>query len=163
MSLEMFNIDSKYVDYLASCAPHLFRNRKVCQNNGRKYIGVVLKVNQMHYYAPLSSYKEKHHRMPEMVDFKKIKNMAVLNLNDMFPVPDNCFKRVDIPGTKNPRYRNLLMNEYRVIRSRQAEIKRDAIIVYNHKIKYGDSTKLARRCLDFKLLEEKCMAYTKRP
>ena len=41
----------------------------------------------MDYFAPLSSFKEKHTRMPEAVDFIKIKRYAVINLNNMFPVP----------------------------------------------------------------------------
>ncbi len=41
----------------------------------------------MKYFAPLSSYKDKHKKMLETVDFIKIKDYAVINLNNMIPVP----------------------------------------------------------------------------
>ena len=41
---------------------------KKSQTNTRKYLGVVLRVNDMDYFAPLSSHKVKHDKMKESLD-----------------------------------------------------------------------------------------------
>ena len=76
-NIKLYEVNSKYIDYLVPFVPHLFRNKKASQQNERKYIGIVLKVNGMNYFAPLSSFKEKHDRMQETLDFIKIKNMLL--------------------------------------------------------------------------------------
>lgn len=81
-------MDSRYIDNLLPFAPHLFRNKQAGQQNERKYIGVVLEVNDMKYFAPLSSYKPKHEKMKSGLDFIKVGNYAVININNMFPVPE---------------------------------------------------------------------------
>lgn len=102
-SIKFYEISPAYVNYLVPHAPHLFQNKKVGQQNERKYIGVVLTVNGMDYFAPLSSFKEKHRRMQEGLDFIKIKKYAVINLNNMFPVPAGQYSYVDISKERNPK------------------------------------------------------------
>lgn len=38
----------------------------------------------MKYFAPLSSYKPKHEKMKNGLDFIKVGNYAVININNMF-------------------------------------------------------------------------------
>ena len=153
-NIKLYEIDSAYINYLGKYAPHLFHNKAAGQVNERKYIGVVLTVNGMDYFAPLSSFKEKHQRMSESVDFLKIKNYAVININNMFPVPSSLLTYVDISKEKNPKYKSLLLAEYRVIKAMQEKIRKNAALVYQHKIANGESTSLAKRCNDFIKLEE---------
>ena len=126
------------------------------QCNERKYIGIILYINDVKYFAPLSSFKEKHERMKNGLDFIKVGNYAVININNMFPVPDREYTYVDIPKVKDPRYRKLLTAEYRIIRKLQDKIRNNAAELYKHKINKGNTTALAKRCNDFLLLEEKC-------
>lgn len=97
--------------------------------------------------------------MKNGLDFIKVGNYAVININNMFPVPDNEYTYVDIPKVKNPQYRKLLATEYRIIRKLQDKIKNNAAEVYKHKIRKGNATALAKRCNDFILLEEKCKQF----
>ncbi|MDE5798725.1 MAG: type III toxin-antitoxin system ToxN/AbiQ family toxin, partial [Treponemataceae bacterium] len=53
--LKFYEINPDYIDYLSAFAPHLFHNKTAAQVNKRKYIGIVLTVNDMHYFVPLSS------------------------------------------------------------------------------------------------------------
>lgn len=129
------------------------------QTNNRKYIGVVLQVNDTNYFAPLSSFKPKHTAMKDGLDFIKIKNYAVINLNNMFPVPDGEYTYVDIGAIKDPSYRSLLLAEYRFIKSIQEKICKNAAILYMHKITNGEETRLSKRCNDFLLLESVCKNY----
>ena len=71
-NIKLYTVSDKYIDYLSIYAPHLFHNKKPNQIHKRVYIGVILKVHGMDYFAPLSSYKEKHKRMKETLDFIKI-------------------------------------------------------------------------------------------
>lgn len=54
-SLKLYEINTAYINYLFPFAPHLFRNSNPGQHNERKYIGIVLHINDMNYFAPLSS------------------------------------------------------------------------------------------------------------
>lgn len=158
-NINLYEVDEKYINYLLPIVPHLFQNKKQGQQNTRKYIGVILMVNGCEYFAPLSSYKDKHRRMKESLDFLKIKNYAVINLNNMFPVPKDVYKYVDITKERNPKYRALLINEYRYIKSIKDKIRKNAVTLYNHKNEKGNATALAKRCNDFVKLEKMCKEY----
>ena len=161
MDIKFYEIKNEYIDYLSPYAQHLFRNKKAIQKNERKYIGIILQVNGLDYFAPLSSYKSKHENMQEMIDFIKVKKYAVINLNNMFPVPESECMYVDISKESDLNYKALLLSEYRYIKSIQEKIKKNAANVYKHKIEKGNSTGLARRCNDFLALEKACSEYKK--
>ena len=161
MSIELYEVNPRYIDYLVPFATHLFHNKKPGQHNERKYIGIILVVADMKYFAPLSSYKPKHDKMKNSLDFIKIGNYAVVNINNMFPVPEGEYTYVNIKEVKNEQYRKLLMAEYRIIKKLQDKIKKNAIELYKHKMEKDISTSLAKRCNDFALLEEKCRQYSK--
>lgn len=133
-NIKFYEISNKYIDYLSPHAPHLFLNKKPRQINERKYIGIILHINNVDYFAPLSSFKPKHKTMDEMLDFIKIKNYAVINLNNMFPVPQSECTYVDIAQEKDLRYRSLLLSEYRYIKSIQEKIRKNALVIYKHKL-----------------------------
>lgn len=158
-NIKLYEIDPHYVAYISQFSQHLFHNKQPGQQNERKYIGVVLTVNGMDYFAPLSSFKAKHQRMRETIDFIKIKQYAVINLNNMFPVPSGLATYVDISKEKNPKYKSLLLAEYRAIKAIQDKIRKNANIVYKHRAENGDSTKLGKRCNDFTRLEGACKEY----
>ncbi len=52
----------------------------------------------------------------------KIKNYAVINLNNMFPVPDGEYVYIDINKEPDVHYQALLRAEYRYIKSIQDKI-----------------------------------------
>ena len=99
--------------------------------------------------------------MKEGLDFIKIKDYAVINLNNMFPVPLSETKYVNIRSERDPHYRALLLAEYRYIKSIQEKIWKNAQNVYKIKIKDCDASSLAKRCNDFLLLEKACADYMK--
>ncbi len=159
-NIKFYEIEHKYINYLSPYAPHLFLNKQDKQNNERKYIGVVLTINDMNYFAPLSSFKPKHHSMKDTIDFLKIKDYAVINLNNMFPVAPNTYHYVDFSTIKNPKYKALLLSEYRYIKSIQELIRKNALILYNLWLRDGHKTALGKRCNNFTLLEEVCRKYS---
>ena len=160
-NLKLYEIDGNYVTYLSAYAPHLFQNKKSGQKNERKYIGIVLHINGFDYFAPLSSFKDKHRLMKEGLDFIKVKDYAVINLNNMFPVPPSETRYVDIKSERDLHYRSLLLSEYRYIKSIQEKIRKNAQNVYKIKIKDSEGSPLAKRCNNFLLLEKACAYYMK--
>ena len=158
-NLNLYEISPNYITYLSSYAPHLFHNKKPGQKYERKYIGIVFEINGYNYFAPLSSFKDKHRKMNESIDFIKVKDYAVINLNNMFPVPRNERKYVDIRSERDPNYRSLLLAEYRFIKSIREKIRKNAQNLYKIKLKDGNSTSLSKRCNDFLLLEQVCKNY----
>ena len=157
--LEIYEIDSSYIEYLSNFEEHLFKNKKITQDFSRKYIGIILEINGFKYFAPLSSFKPKHRRLCETVDFIKVGIYAVINLNNMFPAPLNLCKSVKIENIKNEHYRDLVRAEYRTIKQKTEQIINNAKDVYNHKMINDGKSKLSQRCNDFKNLEVKCKEY----
>lgn len=157
--LEIYEIDSSYIEYLSNFEEHLFKNKKITQDFSRKYIGIILEINGFKYFAPLSSFKPKHRRLCETVDFIKVGIYAVINLNNMFPAPLNLCKSVKIENIKNEHYKNLVRAEYRIIKQKTEQIINNAKDVYNHKMINDGKSKLSQRCNDFKNLEVKCKEY----
>ena len=157
--IALYEIDTEYIRHLSQFEEHLFRNKESSWTFTRKYVGVVLQINGFDYFAPLSSFKPKHRRLCETVDFLKVGAYAVINLNNMFPAPRRLCTRVIISAIPDERYRNLVRAEYRIIRQRSETILKNAEAVYAHKIANDGKSKLAKRCNDFRLLEEKCGEY----
>ena len=156
-NLKIYEVDSQYVVYLSAYQEHIFYSEGA--KSSRKYIGIIFEINNFKYFAPLSSFKKKHQKMSEGVDFIKIKDYAVLNINNMIPVPDGKFKLIDVNGTKDQHYKYLLQAESREINRQRSRILKNADIVYKHKLRNGDSTPLAKRTNDFTKLEKASKAY----
>ena len=97
--------------------------------------------------------------MKESIDLIKIKDYAVINLNNMFPVPDGQYTYVDIRSERDIHYRALLQAEYRIIKKQQNKIMKNARLLYQHKIQYKNTTSLSQRCNDFQLLETCCKGF----
>ena len=91
--------------------------------------------------------------MKESVDFIKIKDYAVININNMIPVPKGQLIELNINAEKNPHYKFLLQSESREINRQKSRIRKNAEIVYNHKKRNGNLTPLAKRTNDFEMLE----------
>lgn len=132
------------------------------------HTGVILKVNKIDYYVPVSSPKKKHKKMQDSIDFIKIhdtttgKLLCVLNLNNMIPVPENCktllkFGNLDQYRTfanqseKND-YVFLLQKELAVINIKSNKITKNATKLYSLYFSYPNSP-IAKRCCKFELLE----------
>ena len=62
-TLKIYEIEPGYIKYLSQYQEHLF----IADGNksNRKYIGIILEINNYKYFAPLSSFKEKHKKMKE--------------------------------------------------------------------------------------------------
>lgn len=102
--MDWYVVDKDYIRYLIQFDSHV--GYVEYGEKLKLHVGVLLTVNSYHYYVPISSAKPKHQRMSNSLDFHKLQDAetgylyAVLNLNNMIPVPDSCitqlkYNRVD--------------------------------------------------------------------
>ncbi|MCI9143360.1 MAG: hypothetical protein HFH87_12195 [Lachnospiraceae bacterium] len=68
-NLKIYGVKDAYIKYLSQYQEHLFLHEG--GSFGRKYIGTVIEIDGLSYFAPLSSFKAKHKEMKECVDFIK--------------------------------------------------------------------------------------------
>ena len=156
-NIRIYEVKSEYIKYLSNYQSHIFAQAD--GKDKRKYIGIVFEIKGLKYFAPLSSYKDKHKKMKEGVDFIKIKDYAVINLNNMIPVPVSQIVDIDINREKDPSYKYLLQAESREVNRQKNRIRKNAEIVYSHKKHNGNATPLAKRTNDFEVLEKLCKEY----
>lgn len=135
---------------------------KVAQNKDgtRPYVGIVLQIGKIKYYAPFTSPKPKHRKMKNRKDFRKINHgiYGAINFNNMIPILEEVLIEIDIDGIQDKKYKNLLKNQLSAIRADRVQIEKTAKILHeiilteNEKLNQYD-LKLKERCCDLKKLE----------
>ena len=133
--LYFITLTSNYLKYL-----EIYEN-KVSLKANRPFIGIVFKVNNKEYFAPLSSPKEKHKRMKTNIDFFKIDkgNLGIINFNNMIPVINNniCRNKLDLEmlskslNTNDIKYFRLLKNQLKYCEKNKNIILAKAEKIYN--------------------------------
>lgn len=132
--MNWYVVDKKYIRYLTQFDSHV--GYVEYGERLKLHVGIVFSIENFHYYVPISSAKPKHQKMSNGLDFHKLQDgvtgylYAVLNINNMIPVPDSC----------------LIQLKYDQI---------DQFRCFNSK-----KEKMAKRCCNFQLLETKCNDYT---
>ena len=172
--MNWYVVDKKYVSYLQK-----FDKRVGYVEYGEKlklHIGIIIGVDGFKYYIPVSSPKSKHAKMKNSVDFHKIIDpetktlFAVFNINNMIPVPDSCvtqlkYNTIDKFRTfanekEKTDYIYLLQNEKAVI-DRLGNVLKIKAQKLLFKVCEDPESNLAKRCCNFRLLQEKSKEYCK--
>ena len=168
--LYFITLTSNYLKYLG-----IYEN-KVSLKSNRPFIGIVFKVNNKEYFAPLSSPKEKHKRMKTNIDFFKIDkgNLGIINFNNMIPVINNdlCRNKLDLEmlskslNTDDIKYFRLLKNQLEYCEKNKNIILAKAEKIYNIFTKNLDKLsesqkKMYRRVNNFKVLEHASKEFEK--
>ena len=161
--LRFYTVSEEYIDYLKKYDYRVSDN--LLSKNQRPFIGVVLSIDEMNYYVPLTSPKFKHKLMNESIDFMKIKggSLGAINLNNMIPVPKDMvkpiiFREMPIQTPGDLKYKNLLVNQYRWCKGNKEKISKRANRLYRVVIS-GKNEQLSMRCCDFSLLEKQCRKF----
>lgn len=171
--MNWYVVDKKYISYLTQ-----FDSRVGYVEYGDRlklHVGLLLNIGTFHYYVPISSAKPKHQKMSNSLDFHKLQDepngylYAVLNINNMIPVPDNCITQLKYNQIAHFRsfksekeqtdYIYLLQKEKALIDRVQDTLQSKALKLYQKCTAKPDSS-LASRCCNFKMLEEKFASYT---
>ena len=166
-TLDIINVDSKYIDYLRSF-PELSgvmeHKADVSATGGRKYVGVILSVDNKDYFIPIhSGFKEEKNR--RIVYFnnsgiRKIKRskfdvyyitvdksgneklQQVLKVAYMIPLPKSVRIQYSIQNETNPIFKTNFQNLYNWINENKNKnyLVSRANKIYFNKLKYSNLT-----------------------
>ena len=114
--------------------------------------GIVLQVNGMDYYVPVSSYKQKK---PDnfLIEDRNGRILASLRFNYMFPIPKGLAIERIISKEPDLVYRALLSQELRFCIKNQEQIQKLAARTYRRVI-LGKDPGLVKNSCDFVFLEK---------
>lgn len=172
MEINWYVLDKKYVEHLSKTDPKV--GYVEYGDRLKLHVGILLEINNVNYYVPVSSPKPKHKKMANSIDFHKLSDAttgylyAVININNMIPVPEKCATQLkynaieDFRSFSNDKdrinYIYLLQKEKELIDSAEETLRTKARKLHEKCTENPDS-KLAKRCCDFVALEKICKEY----
>ena len=157
--LKFYEVDEVYISFLTDVDARVPRINYSDEGRRRKFLcGIVLKVNNHAYFAPVSSFR-KQLRSNYIIKDRKGHPVASLRFSYMIPVPLDVLQLKDL-NKEDPKYRNFLDIELRYINKNVRAILTRAKYVYNSVVEKADS-EMVRTCCNFKALEIACFEYMK--
>jgi protein AbiQ len=145
-------VQQAYLDYLRQFDHNVSEDPK----RNRKFIGILYEIDGHAYFAPLSSPKPKHAKIPDHApDIFKLKNgeLGVINLNNMIPAAESAIINIDISQMSDQKYQKLLREQMDFIRKYADTIRKKAQRLYRI-VTSGHRPTLNERCCQYKLLEQ---------
>ena len=127
LNLKLVKIDSKYCDYLRQFDDRVMYNMN--EKELRPFVGILFKVNQIEYFAPLSSPKPKHLKMKNTIDFYKIDGgvLGAVNFNNMIPVKKDYYKIIyfneELFNKFDKKYQELLRDQLTWLNENYIQVK----------------------------------------
>lgn len=148
--LKFYNVDDKYIQYLYEFDKKVPFNK----NSKRPYIGIILEVNNITYFAPMFSPKKQHANYKANKTHIKIgDNLGIIKLNNMIPVNMELLKYIDFNDIDDKKYRNLLIKQNNFIQLNADRIRESANKLYNF-VTVDKKEFFIKICCDFKTLEK---------
>ena len=155
--LKFYDIDKNYINFLKTLDRQV-PNIEYTSNN--KFVcGIVLEVNEVKYYAPISHKTEKQQTNLQIFDNEK--PISTIRFSFMVPAYSEVLKVKDFQdiAKTDSDYAALLRAEYSYCSSHIKNIQDKALAVY--KIGCNKTHRLNYTCCDFKKLENEYMKYDK--
>ncbi|BBM51094.1 type III toxin-antitoxin system like protein [Leptotrichia trevisanii] len=171
--MKLYEISDSYLDYLKSFDDRVLNRLGEKYRHTRKYLGILLKINDCDYIAPLSSPSQTDYlngairkSIIPIVRIIKSKSgettlLGKIKLSSMVPVYDkSVIKEYDINHEIDTKYKNLVFDQLDFINSNKKLIIKYANTLYRQKIK-NFSIGYVNQTVNFLLLEEKSKLYNK--
>lgn len=172
--MKLYEITDEYINYLRKFDNKVYDNKEENRKVMRKYLGIVLNINQLNYYIPMSSPKKSDYKnnvirksvipIIRIISNEEVDNIPVLKgtlrISNMIPVPDSELILYEPKNEKNKNYKILIEKELEFIGKNEELIRKYANILYKQKMNNYDVSYI-KNVVDFKLLEEKCIKYKK--
>ena len=171
MKLNLYSVSDKYIKYLRQFDDRIYDNKEENRTHERKYVGIVLNINEFNYYIPMSSPKKS-----DYIDYenKIIRNdtktiirihngnrlYGTLRISNMIPVPITELEPYIVSNENDLKYKDVILGELRYINNNAEKIVKYAKTVYNQKVKSVDVGYI-KNTVDFKLLENKLKEWNK--
>lgn len=156
--LKFYDIDENYVNFLKTLdrqVPNI-----VYTSNNKFVCGIVLEVNNVKYYAPISHKTDK--QQTNLQIFDKGKPISTIRFSFMIPAYTEVLEEKNFSNIAktDPNYAALLQAEYLYCSTHIKDIQDKAVAVY--KIGCNKNHRLNYTCCDFKILEEHYLEYKKK-
>ena len=153
--LNFYYVNKDYADYLRQTdnkVPELEYD-----SNDKFFCGIVLSVNGISYYAPISH--DTQYQQTSLLIKDKGKSISSIKFAFMIPVSPNQLNRIDFSEVEktDKKYADLLRAEYRYCASHKTDINEKALKVYA--IGCNPSHRLNSVCCNFKKLEEAMVSF----
>ena len=164
-------IDEKYLNYLRNIEKRIPMS-DYGKDKYKPFFGVLFETKDFYYVTQISHPQSRHLKMKANQDFKKVylpdsnRLVAVINLNYMFPIPKSMYQKLEykdidkhrtfVDDEEKSKYIDLMKKEIKIINT--MNIEQAAIRVYENKYEKPDSD-LAKRCIDFKAMEQLALQY----
>lgn len=177
MSLKIVEISDEYINYMKQFFMATMMDNKVeSRKYSRKYVGVVLEVNDLKYFVPMSSPKVSDYNLDGTIRasstiilrmVKKSKHpllLGTLKLNNMIPVPESEIIEYDLNNEPDAIYKNLVADELIWIQRNTMRIINAANLIYQIKLHESNNInernkKFYKSIMPFKDAEEKSLKY----
>jgi len=154
MSIKFYEVKDDYTDFLRSAENRIPYINYI--NNNKFLCGIVLKVGEFNYYAPITSFNQK--QMTNMPIYHNGKIISTVRFSYMFPCPEDVLIEKNFLSEQNIKYRDLLINEWTYCNSYYDEICKKAAYIYKRYLSGKDAV-LLNHCCNFPLLEQKMREY----
>lgn len=172
--MKLYSISDEYINYLRTFECKVYDNKEDARKVTRKYLGIVLKINDFNYYVPMSSPKTSDYINNEIRKSiipiiriisheeknKKYSLKGTLRIGNMIPVPNSELIPYDVNAETNKNYQILIKKELTFIEKNESLIIKYAKVLYNQKLNNYNIPYL-NSVVDFKMLEDKCKNYKK--
>ena len=131
-----YTVNLDYLKYLNSIDSEVYYNSSY-QNAMKPFVGIIVGIENYHYFIPLSSAKEKHKKWKNVSDEhfliyevinnslvkdsgiyknysdkERIQILSVLDIKKMIPIPPGCYEKVVFEELDDKDYQNLFQKEY---------------------------------------------------
>ncbi len=169
--ISLFEVDDNYINYLHKFDNRVLNHSGTTYTKSRKYIGILLNINDCNYIAPLSSPNFKTDYVNGVIRKsitpiirivrlgKTPQLLGTIKLSSMIPVFDmSLLKYYDLSNEKDLKYKNLVQDELRFIYANKDKILREANKIHIQKTK-NMSIGYIKNTINFMLLEEKAKLY----
>ena len=126
MKLNLYSVSDKYIKYLRQFEEKIYDNKEDIRTQTRKYLGIVLTVNDFNYYIPMSSPKKSDYIDYENKIIRKNTKTIIricngdrlygtLRISNMIPVPITELEPYIINDESDLKYKEVILGELRYI------------------------------------------------
>ena len=184
--LKLYNVSDRYINYLRNFEPRVYSNKEDVRVHYRKYLGIILKLNEINYYVPLSSAKNADYlrdcngnfildkngnrkikkdippiiRIIEKISDNKETVLGTIRFSNMIPVPDSEIELYDLNSETDMKYKNLITKELNYIRKNHNKIIKNANLIYNSKkANVRNSPNYIKNTVEFAELEKRYLEF----
>ncbi len=178
--MKLIEVTDRYINYMKQFFyKTMLDNKENYRENTRKYLGIIISINGINYFAPLSSPKKSDYdlngeiKKSTSIVLRMVKDynnkpqlLDTIKLNNMIPIPDSEIIQYNFNIEPNNKYKNLIIDELYWIQRNTRKIRKAAKTLYNLKINEANNInsnneKFYKSITPFKEAEIKCIEFNK--